>query len=423
MSRKKVESSIEGIIPYSGEGSTITIEGGAVCTQLGCAYTGDEAVAYAAKQSNVDVVAAYPITPQTIIVERFSEYVADGEVSTKYLPVESEHSAMSACVGASLGGARVFTSSASQGLALMHEVLYLASGLRCPIVMAVVNRALSAPINIHGDHSDMMGSRDCGWIQLYAENAQEAYDLTIQSFKIAEDKNVQLPITVNLDGFFISHSTESMKSIADEDINKFLPSRTPIYKLDYDSPMSIGGMALPEYYYEFKRQQQEAINGAKPVVRNVGNEFGEMTGRKYGFFEAYEMNDADVAIISLGSTSGSVRSVAKKLRAKGEKVGAIKLWMYRPFPTEELFSIIKDLKVLVVMDRAISFGAPYGALCSDISSILQNRDNEVKVLNMIYGLGGRDIPITTIQQVFEESLHTAKTGEVKQRIKFLDVRE
>jgi pyruvate ferredoxin oxidoreductase alpha subunit len=182
-------------------------------------------------------------------------------------------------------------------------------------------------------------------------------------------------------------------------------------------------MALPEYYYEFKRQQQEAINGAKPVVNNVGNEFGEMTGRKYGFFEAYEMDDAEAAIISLGSTSGSVRSIAKKLRAKGEKVGAIKLWMYRPFPTEELFSIIRHLKVLAVMDRAISFGAPYGALCSDISSILQNRDSEVKLLNMIYGLGGRDIPTTTIQQVFEESLHTAKTGEIKQRIKFLDVRE
>jgi pyruvate ferredoxin oxidoreductase alpha subunit len=423
MFRKKVESTIEGIIPYSGEGSTVTIDGGAVCTQRGCAYTGDEAVAYAAKQSNVDVVAAYPITPQTIIVERFSEYVADGEVSTKYLPVESEHSAMSACVGASLGGARVFTSTASQGLALMHEVLYLASGLRCPIVMAVVNRALSAPINIHGDHSDMMGSRDCGWIQLYAENAQEAYDLTIQGFKIAEDKNVQLPIAVNLDGFFISHSTESMKSLADEDVNRFLASRTPVYKLDYDSPISIGGMALPEYYYEIKRQQQEAIISAKPVVKNVGNEFGEMTGRKYGFFEAYEMNDADVAIISLGSTSGSVRSVAKKLRAKGEKVGAIKLWMYRPFPTEELFSIIKELKVLAVMDRAISFGAPYGALCSDIASILQNSENKIKVLNMIYGLGGRDIPTSTIQQVFEESLHTAKTGEVKQRVKFLDVRE
>ena len=269
----------------------------------------------------------------------------------------------------------------------------------------------------------MMGSRDCGWIQLYAENAQEAYDLTIQAFKIAEDKNVQLPITVNLDGFFISHSTESMKSLADEDINKFLPSRSPVYKLDHDSPISIGGMALPEYYYEFKRQQQEAINGAKPVVKNVGNEFGEITGRKYGFFEAYEMDDAETAIISLGSTSGTVRSIAKKLRAKGEKVGAIKLWMYRPFPTEELFSIIKDLKVLAVMDRAISFGAPYGALCSDISSILQNRDSEVKLLNMIYGLGGRDIPTTTIQQVFEESLHTVKTGEVKQRIKFLDVRE
>ncbi len=422
MFRKKGVFTGEGVIPYTGEGSTVTVEG-AVCTQVGCAYTGDEAVAYAAKQCAVDVVAAYPITPQTIIVERFSDYVANGEVDAKFLHVESEHSAMSACVGASLAGGRVFTSTASQGLALMHEVLYLASSLRCPIVMAVVNRALSAPINIHGDHSDMMGSRDCGWIQLFAENAQEAYDLTIQAFKIAEDPSVNLPVAVNLDGFTVSHATESMKSIADEDVARFLPPRKPVFKLDPASPISVGGMALPEYYYEVKRQQEEVLRRSKHVVKRVGKEYGELTGRGYGFAETYGLEDAEAAIISLGSTCGTVRSVAKQLRAKGKKVGSIKLWVYRPFPTEELLQTIEGLKTLAVMDRAISFGAPYGALCSDIASALQNTGSELKLLNMVYGLGGRDIPASTIEQVFEEALQTSKTGKVTERIKFLDVRE
>jgi len=421
--RKKGKFTGEGVIPYSGEGSTVTIEGAAVCTQTGCAYTGNEAVAYAAKQCNVDVVSAYPITPQTIIVERFSEYVANGEVDTKFLAVESEHSAMSACVGASLGGARVFTSTASQGLALMHEVLYLASGLRCPIVMAVVNRALSAPINIHGDQSDMMGSRDCGWIQLFAENAQESYDLTIQAFKIAEDKGVHLPVSVNLDGFTVSHATESMKACADEDVHKFLPPRESLFKVDPTTPISVGGMALPEYYYEFKRQQEEALQLSKLFVNRVGKEYGKMTGRRYGYLRTYGLEDADAAVISLGSTCGNVRSAARTLRAKGKKVGAIKLWMYRPFPREELFSAIKDLKALAVMDRAISFGAPQGALCSDIAATLLNTGSDIKILNMIYGLGGRDIPPSTINTVFTDTLRAAKTGKVKERINYLDVRE
>ncbi|MEM3004122.1 MAG: pyruvate ferredoxin oxidoreductase [Candidatus Bathyarchaeia archaeon] len=412
----------EGVIPYKGEGSTVTA-GNAVCTQIGCAYTGDEAVAYAAKQCNVDVVAAYPITPQTIIVERFSDYVANGEVDAKFMYVESEHSAMSACVGASLAGARVFTSTASQGLALMHEVMYLASGLRTPIVMGVVNRALSAPINIHGDHSDMMGSRDCGWIQLFAENAQEAYDLTIQAFKIAEDPAVQLPVAVNLDGYTVSHATENMKSLTDEDVARFLPPRKPIFKVDPSTPVSVGGLALPEYYYEIKRQQEEALRQSRHVVKRVGKEYGDLTGRRYGFMEAYAMEDAQAAVISLGSTCGTVRSVAKRFRAKGKKVGAIKLWMYRPFPTEELISAIKGLKALAVMDRAISFGAPYGALCSDISSSLQNTGVKLKILNMIYGLGGRDIPPSTVERVYRDVLQAARTGKVKERVKFLDVRE
>lgn len=422
MSRRKRSYKTQGVVSYLGEAPK-HIGKIKASSQIPGAYTGDEAAAYAAKQCKVDVVAAYPITPQTIIVERFSDYVADGEVDTKYLYAESEHSAMSACVGASLAGARVFTATASQGLALMHEVLYLASGLRCPIVMAVVNRALSAPINIHADHSDMMGSRDCGWIQIYAENAQETYDLIIQAFKIAEEETVQLPVTVNLDGFTVSHATESMKVLSDEDVDKFLPPRKPIFKVDPETPITVGAMALPEYYYEVKRQQEEAIQKSKSVVKTVGDEYGKFTGRRYGFMETFGLEDADAAIMCLGSTCGTVRSVAKDLRAKGKKVGLIKLWMYRPFPTEEFLSAVEDLKALAVMDRAISFGAPYGALCSDVSSALQNTGMDIRILNMIYGLGGRDTPPTTVRDVFDEVLKTAKTGKVKERIRFLDVRD
>jgi len=385
--------------------------------------TGDEAVAYAVKQSKVDIVAAYPITPQTIIVERFSKYVADGEVQTEYVCVESEHSAMSACVGASLTGARVFTASSSQGLALMHEMLYIASGLRCPIVMGVANRALSAPINIHGDHSDMMGSRDSGWVQIYVENAQEAYDWTIQAFKIAEDRDVQLPVSVNLDGFILSHSLEGVDVLEDKAVSRFLQLRKPLFTLDPDKPVTVGAICLPDYYFEFKRQQVDAMRNVPRVLENVAKEYGRITGRNYGVLETFGMEDAEAAILCLGSTAGTAREVAKRLREQGKKVGVIKLWLYRPFPTEEVISASKSLRALAVLDRAVSFGAPYGALCSDVVSALHTLKERPSVFNVVYGLGGRDIEPSDVELVFNEALESARTGVVKESVLFLGVRD
>ena len=385
--------------------------------------TGDEAVAYAVMQSNVDLVAAYPITPQTIIVERFSKYVADGEVKTGFVCVESEHSAISASVGASLAGARVFTATASQGLALMHEILYCASGLRCPIVMGVANRALSAPLNIHGDHSDMMGSRDSGWIQVYVENAQEAYDWTILAFKIAENSEVQLPMAVNVDGFIITHALEGVDVLADETANQFLKTRKPLFMLDPEKPITVGAMCLPEYYFEFKMQQVEAMKNVQRILNEVCKEYEGVSGRNYGVLEAFGMEDADAAIICLGSTAGTAREVARKLRAEGKKVGVIKLWLYRPFPTKQLNAMLKNIKALAVLDKAISFGAPHGALCLDIVSTLHTLERSPRIFNVIYGLGGRDIQTSDIELVFSQALETAKTGNVKEQTMFLGVRE
>ncbi len=382
---------------------------------------GDEAVAFAAKQSRVDVVAAYPITPQTIIVEKFNEFVADGEVHTEFVCVESEHSAMSASVGASLTGARVFTATASQGLALMHEIMYLASSMRCPIVMGVANRALSAPINIFADHSDMMGSRDCGWIQIYTEDAQEAYDWVIQAFKIAEDPEILLPITVNLDGFTISHSTQDVNMLDDSEVKKFLPDKKLEYLLDPDRPTTMGAGNNPEYYYELKMQQVDAMSKVPKVIKRVNEEFKKLSGRKYGIVDTYGLDDAKVAVMSLGSTAGTAISIAEGLRMSGKKVGVIKPWLYRPFPSGEILSTIKNLDVLAIIDRAISFGAPFGPLCSDVMSLLQNTDSKVKVFNVITGLGGRDITPMMMDEIFAEALDAQKKKTVKPVI-YLGVR-
>jgi len=390
-------------------------------TRMG--FTGDEALAYAAKQSTVDVVSAYPITPQTIMVELFSEYVANGEVHTNFVCVESEHSAMSACIGASLTGARVLTATASQGLALMHEMMYIASGLRCPIVMGVANRALSAPINIHGDQSDMMGSRDCGWIQIYCENAQESYDWTLQAFKIAEDPNVLLPVTVNLDGFILSHAMEGVEVLTDEEAKRYLPPRKADCRLDPRKPATIGALCLPDYYFEFKKQQDEAMKHVPATLLRVAEEYARLTGRRYSIMNEFGTEDADVTIMCLGSTSGTVKSVAKELRAKGKKVGLVNLWLYRPFPTKEVANVIAKSKVVVVFDRALSFGAPYGALCQDVVSTMYTSKAKPLITNVIYGLGGRDITPPEIASVYEDALTAAKTGAVRERVEFVGVRE
>ncbi|MEM2921401.1 MAG: pyruvate ferredoxin oxidoreductase [Candidatus Bathyarchaeia archaeon] len=386
-------------------------------------YNGNEAVAFAVKQCNVGVVAAYPITPQTIIVEALSQYVADGDVETEFICVESEHSALSACIGSSLAGVRVFTATASQGLALMHEALYAASGLRCPIVMAVANRALSAPINIHADHSDMMGSRDCGWIQIYVENVQEAYDWTIMAFKIAEDPAVQLPVAVNLDGFTLTHSMENLYVLKDGEVAEFLPMRKAYVKLDPEHPCTFGGLALPEYYFEIKRQQEEAIHMSHKVIENVVDQYCRRAGRQYGLIETFMIEDAEAAIMCLGSTAATARHVARELRRRGMKVGVIKLWVYRPFPAGDVAEVVSGLKALAVLDRSISFGAPMGPLATDTAVTLRLHGLETKIFDVICGLGGRDISPSDLETVFNKALDVSRTGIITEPVMYVGVRD
>jgi len=384
--------------------------------------SGSEAIAKAVIQSNVDFISAYPITPQTIIVERLSDLVATGETKAKFVNVESEHSALSACVGASLAGGRAFTATSSQGLALMHEVLYLTSGLRCPIVVAVANRALSAPINIHGDHSDMMGSRDSGLVQLYVENAQEAYDWVLQAYKIAEDENVSLPFSVNMDGYVITHSVEPISLIDEKLTNDFLPSRCAPYKLDAMSPSTVGTLTLPDFYSEFKRQQEEAMHMVPAAFDRVTKEFGRISGRNYDRFLPFGLDDAKVAIVSLGSASGTVRWVAKNLRKQGLPVGSLKLSLYRPFPHEEVADLLEHLDVVVVLERALSLGAKCGPLCSDVVCSLYNRSGQPRVLDIVAGLGGRDISPDSVEKIYRTGLEAAsRHGSLE--MEFAGVRE
>jgi len=405
--------------------------------QIRKAVNGDEATAYAAKQSLVDVVAAYPITPQTIIVERFSEFVANGEVYTEFIPVESEHSAMSAVIGAAAAGARAFTATASQGLALMLENLYIASALRLPIVLVVANRALSAPINIHCDHSDAMMMRDSGWVQLFAENTQEAYDTTIQAFKIAEDPEVQLPVAVNLDGFILSHTLEDIYMLPDEEVHKFLggyrkPAKTYVdylgkeveVKLDPANPISIGPLDLYDYYFEHKVPQAVAMEKVREVVKRVNEEWFELSGRRYGdgAVDAWGVEDADVVVTVLGSTSGTVRYVAKELRRDGKKVGVLRIRLFRPFPFEEVRELLRGVRVVGVMDRALSFGS-FGPSFLEISAALQGIRDAPLTVNYVYGLGGRDVPPLQVSQVFKELEEIKESGEVGKKLRYLGVRE
>jgi len=384
--------------------------------------SGSEAVSRAVVQSSVDFASAYPITPQTIIVERLSDLVASGKTRTAFVNVESEHSALSACVGASLAGARVFTATSSQGLALMHEVLYLASGLRCPIVMAVANRALSAPINIHGDHSDMMGSRDSGWVQVYVENAQEAYDWIFQAYRIAEAERVSLPITVNMDGYVITHSVEPITLLQDAEAAKFLPPRKAQLILNTEDPKTFGPLTLPDYYFEFKRQQEEAMREVPAIFEEITTTFAALTGRRYDRIVPYELDDAKVAVVSMGSVSGTIRWVVKKLRRQGLQVGGLKIELYRPFPHEEVGKMLQDVEVVIVLERSLSPGAHCGPLASDVVCSLYNRSEQPRVLDVVAGLGGRDLSPDDIEQIFRTGLEATRkpTGL---ELEFAGVRE
>jgi pyruvate ferredoxin oxidoreductase alpha subunit len=384
--------------------------------------SGSEAVAKSVIQSNVDFVSAYPITPQTIIVERISDLVGSGGTKTTFVNVESEHSAISACVGASLAGARSFTATSSQGLALMHEVLYLTSGLRIPLVMAVANRALSAPINIHGDHSDMMGSRDSGWIQYYVENAQEAYDWVMQAFRIAEDDRVMLPFTINMDGYVITHSVEPISLIDQAIVDKFLPPRQAKTKLDTNNPMTFGTLTLPDYYTEFKRQQEEAMRNTPEVFDEVTNQFAQLIGRGYKQLVPFELDDAKVIVVSLGSASGTIRYVARELRKKGLPVGTLKVGLFRPFPHEEFAKLVEKADVVVVLERAMSLGSKCGPLASEVVNSLYDRPSQPRVLDVIAGLGGRDLAPETIEKLFRTGLD-ATSNRSGLDMEFLGVRE
>ncbi|KPK39005.1 MAG: pyruvate ferredoxin oxidoreductase [Omnitrophica WOR_2 bacterium SM23_29] len=375
------------------------------------------------KQINPDVVAAYPITPQTSLMEKFAQYVADGVIDTEMVLVESEHSAMSACVGASCAGARVITATSSQGLALMWEVCYIAASYRLPIVMPVVNRALSGPINIHCDHSDAMGARDSGWIQLWAENVQEIYDNMIQAVRIAEDQDVFLPVMVNYDGFIISNAVENITVYADEDVKKFIGEHKSRYTLlDSKNPVTFGTFDLTDYYFEHRRQEAEGMRNAVRVIPKVAKEFTKVFGREYGLLEGYKLSDAEVAIVALGSTAGTVRAAVDLLRAKNIKAGILKIRVFRPFPEEEILSSLKHLKAIAVLDRADALNAIGGPLYNEIRATLYNKSS-IPVVNYIYGLGGRDIGIDDINHVYSDALEIAKTGKIKEKVTYLGVRE
>ena len=364
------------------------------------ALQGDEAVAEAVRQCDVDVVAAYPITPQTIIVEKLAEFVADGRFSGEFVPVESEHSAMSACIGAAATGARVFTATSSQGLALMHEMLYNAAGMRFPIVMAVANRALSAPLVLNADHGDMMGSRDCGWIQFYAENVEEIYDRTIQLFKLSEDPRVMLPSTINFEGFILSHDKERVRLLDDEPIRRFLGRPKPKHRIDPDDPLTFGAIATPDTYYEFRVQQTEAMKNALHVFDEVEMEFEGFSGRRYGAVDAYNTDDADVVMVINGSAGGTMRAAARVLNAAGEKVGVLAIKLYRPFPTEQIVSNLAHARAVITMDRSLSPGAPSGPISEDVKSALQLAGLAKPVLSVVYGIGGRDLSTDDGKNIF-----------------------
>lgn len=374
--------------------------------------SGNEAVAIAMKQINPDVMGAFPITPSTEIPQYFSSYVADGLVDTEFVAVESEHSAMSTCIAAQAAGARAITATSSCGMALMWELLYVASSCRLPVTMALVNRALSGPININNDHSDSMGARDAGWIQIYSETNQEAYDNFIQAMPIGEHNDVRLPVMVCQDGFITSHAVENMELLEDELVKNFVGEYNPEnYLLKKENPLAVGPYGISAYYMEFKMQQAEAMKKAKKAILEVAAEFEKLTGRKYGLFETYQMDDAETALVIIGSSAGTCKATVNVMRAEGKKVGLIKIRVFRPFPMEELAQALSHVKVVAVMDKAESFSAAGGPLFAETRSALYDLENRPKMINYVYGLGGRDITTTDFEYIYNELFNIARTGE------------
>ena len=388
------------------------------------AVTGNEAVANALRQVNPDVCAAYPITPQSDMMQRFSGFISDGLVKTELILVESEHSALSSCVGASAAGGRVITATSSQGLALMWEILFIASGTRLPIVMPVVNRALSAPLNIHGDHSDAMGARDTGWIQLWSENAQEAYDNTIQAFRIAEHMDIRLPAIICMDGFIISHSIERIEYLEDEEVRNFVGEFKQLNPLlDIEHPVSYGPLILPDYYMEYRKAQDEVESKVSKVVLGVAQDFEKISGRQYGLFETYRLDDAEIGLVILNSAAGTSKDAVDVFRNRGIKAGLLKPRLYRPFPYKETGEALKHLKTVCVLDRADAFGGSFGPVYLDIATSLYPYKEKPVLINKIYGLGGRDYMPEHAEFVLDELVDIAKTGTVKNYKEYIGVRE
>ena len=383
--------------------------------------SGNEAVAYAMKQINPDVMGAYPITPSTEIPQYFSTYVDNGEVDTLFIAVESEHSAMSTCIGAEAAGCRAISATSSCGLCYMTEMLYVAASDRLPITLAVSCRALSGPININNDHSDAMGVRDAGWLMLFAETNQEAYDNYLQAMRIAEA--VSLPIMVCQDGFITSHAIENIELVETEKVREFVGEYKPEGGL-LKAPMAVGAYATPAFYMEAKRQQAQAMMDAKEVIKKVGAEFGAMTGRTYGLIEKYEMDDAEEAIVIIGSSAGTAKEAIKELRAQGRKVGMIKVRSFRPFPSEEIVEALKGVKAFAVMDKDDSFNGHCGPMYAEVAASLYAAGvSGPKGISYIYGLGGRDVRVESIQHVFADLKEIAETGNIGETYRYLDVRE
>ena len=386
--------------------------------------SGNEATAIAMKQINPDVVAAFPITPSTEIPQYFSTFVSNGEVDTEFVAVESEHSAMSATIGAEAAGARAMTATSANGLSLMWEMIYIASSLRLPIVMALVNRAVSGPLNIHNDPSDAMGVRDAGWIMLFSENNQEAYDNMLMAHRIAEHKDVQLPVMVCQDGFITSHSIENIELENDEEVKKFVGQYKPEHCLLNDKePIAIGPLDLQAYLFEHKAQQAEAMKNAKKVIKEVAEEFEKWTGRKYEFFEKYKLDDAEIAIVCMNSTAGTTKAVVDELREKGVKAGLLKLRMFRPFPAEEIAEALQGLKAVAILDKADSLNAAGGALFEDVTSAMYVNKKQVPMVNYIYGIGGRDTTTMQIESVYKDLQEIVKTGETGNPYRYLGLRK
>ena len=385
--------------------------------------SGNEAAATAMKQINPDVVAAFPITPSTEIPQYFSTFVSNGAVDTEFVAVESEHSAMSACIGAEAAGARAMTATSANGLSLMWEMIYIASSLRLPIVMSLVNRAVSGPLNIHNDHSDAMGVRDSGWIMLFSENNQEAYDNLIMAHRIAENKDVLLPLMVCQDGFITSHSIENIELIEDEKVKEFVGKYKPEhYLLNAKEPMAIGPLDLQAYLFEHKYQQAEAMKKAKDVILKVSKDFEELTGRKYSFFEEYRLDDAEFAIVCMNSTAGTVKAVVDELRAKGIKAGLLKIRVFRPFPADEVANALGHLKAVAILDKADSLNAIGGAVFEDVTSSMYVNGKNVPAINYIYGIGGRDTTTKDIHTVYTDLQEVANSGKVENPYRYLSVR-